>query len=353
MAMSGGVDSSVAALLLRENNYEVIGITMKTWDYESSGYQANETGCCSLDAINDARSLAAKHNIPHYVVDVREDFEKFIISDFIDEYLEGRTPNPCVHCNKFIKWGLLLNKADQLGCKYIATGHYARIREENNRFVLSKGKDLHKDQSYMLWELSQEALSRTLFPLGEYQKEEIKDIAQKNGFVNLAHKKESYEICFVPGNEYRDFLKHRKPNLEKEVDGGNFIDEEGNVAGKHKGYPFYTIGQRKGLNIAFGSPRYVTKIDAKNNKVYLGKREDLLKDSMTLSKVNFVKYQNLPTGKTFITKIRYKDKGTVSSVDKKNGHLIVHFHSPVSAITPGQSAVIYENEDVVAGGIID
>ena len=254
VAMSGGIDSSIAAMLLHEQGYEVIGMTMKTWDYASSGGSKKETGCCSLDSINDARNLAVSFGFPHYIIDIRKEFEGPIIDNFVAEYLAGRTPNPCILCNTHIKWEALLKRADQLGCKYIATGHYAQIKQYNDRFIIEKGIDASKDQSYVLWGLTQSSLKRTLLPLGKYRKQEIKEMAIQRGFDELAKKSESYEICFIPDNDYRGFLKRKITGLEEKVKGGNFIDTKGNILGKHKGYPFYTIGQRKGLVIAVGHP---------------------------------------------------------------------------------------------------
>ncbi len=254
VAMSGGIDSTVAAVMLKEEGYEVIGITMKTWDYQNSGGSKKETGCCSLDSINDARSIAVEHGIHHMILDIRDEFGDYVIDNFVEEYLAGRTPNPCVLCNTHIKWEALLKRANQLDCEFIATGHYAQTRFENNRYVISKGLDEHKDQSYVLWGLTQESLSRTKFPLGGFHKTDIKQMALDWGYQELAKKAESYEICFVPDNDYRSFLKHKVPGLEASVAGGNFVNTQGKVLGKHKGYPFYTIGQRKGLELAFGEP---------------------------------------------------------------------------------------------------
>jgi tRNA-specific 2-thiouridylase len=223
VAMSGGIDSSVAAMMLHEQGYEVIGITMKTWDYESSGSSKRETGCCSLDSINDARSIAVSFGFPHYILDIRGEFGEFIINNFVEEYLAGRTPNPCVLCNTHIKWDALLKRADMLDCEFIATGHYAQVREENNRRIVFKGLDQTKDQTYVLWGLGQESLKRTMFPLGQFKKTEIKQMAKDAGFIDLANKSESYDICFVPDNNYRDFLKHRLPDLEDKVNGGNYL----------------------------------------------------------------------------------------------------------------------------------
>ncbi|MCP4457287.1 MAG: tRNA 2-thiouridine(34) synthase MnmA, partial [Cytophagales bacterium] len=226
VAMSGGIDSSLAAVMLHEEGYEVIGMTMKTWDYQTSGGSKKETGCCSLDSINDARNIAVSLGFPHYIVDIREEFGDYVIDHFTNEYLDGRTPNPCVLCNTHIKWDSLLRRADRLDCESIATGHYAKVRNENNRFVISRGKDEGKDQSYALWGISQENLSRTLFPLGDLHKSEIRDMASEREFHELVNKSESYEICFVPDNDYRGFLKRRVPELEKKVAGGEFILED-------------------------------------------------------------------------------------------------------------------------------
>ena len=351
--MSGGIDSSIAALLLHEQGYEVVGITMKTWDYASSGGSTKETGCCSLDSINDARMLAVNLGFPHFILDIRTEFGNYIIDNFVEEYLAGRTPNPCVLCNTHIKWEALLKRADMLGCEFIATGHYARIREENNRYVISRGLDTTKDQSYVLWGLTQESLKRTLFPLQNFTKKEIKQMAIENGYHDLASKSESYEICFVPDNDYRGFLKRKVEGLEERVDGGNFVDRTGKILGQHKGYPFYTIGQRKGLVIAVGEPLHVLEIDAATNTVVLGSKQELEQQEMTVGKMNLIKYASLPDNYEALTKIRYKDPGTISSISHAGDKLKVLFHSPVSAIAPGQSAVFYEGDDLVGGGIIE
>ncbi|MBL0047915.1 MAG: tRNA 2-thiouridine(34) synthase MnmA [Bacteroidetes bacterium] len=352
VAMSGGIDSSIAALLLHEEGYEVVGITMKTWDYQSSGAQKKETGCCSLDSINDARSIAVDNGFHHIILDIRDEFGDYIIDNFVDEYLAGRTPNPCVLCNTHIKWEALLKRANQLDCEFIATGHYANVRLENERYVISKGLDESKDQSYVLWGLTQESLKRTKFPLGKYRKSEIKKMAIDRGLIDLANKSESYEICFVPDNDYRAFLKHKVDGLEEKVAGGNFMSTDGKILGKHKGYPFYTIGQRKGLEIAVGEPLFVTEIIPEINTVVLGKKEDLEKKEMTVRNYNLIKYANLGEGMDFLTKIRYKDPGTIGTVREDNGKAKVLFHQNVSAIAPGQSAVFYEGNDLVGGGFI-
>ena len=251
-------DSTMASLILHEEGYEVIGITMKTWDYESSGGNKKETGCCNLDSINDARQLAVDCGFPHTILDIRDEFGDIIIDNFIEEYIAGRTPNPCILCNTHIKWEALLKRADMLQCEYIATGHYAQVRKEQDRYVVYKGIDESKDQSYVLWGVSQECLKRTIFPMGKYRKNEIKQMALSRGYKELAEKNESYEICFIPDNDYRGFLKRKVKGLEDKVKGGKFINTKGDIIGSHDGYPFYTIGQRK-LGVSLGSePSYVT-----------------------------------------------------------------------------------------------
>lgn len=352
VAMSGGVDSSVAAVMLHEQGYEVIGITMKTWDYASSGSSSKETGCCSLDSINDARSLAVSYGFPHYILDIREEFGNFVIDNFVEEYLAGRTPNPCVLCNTHIKWEALIKRANLLDCEFIATGHYANIRNENNRYVISKGKDEHKDQSYVLWGVSQANLARTMLPLGKFHKSEIKQMAVDMGQTELAAKSESYEICFVPDNDYRAFLKHQVPTLENEVNGGEFVLRDGTVVGKHKGYPFYTVGQRKGLEIALGEPMFVLEIQPEKNRVVLGRHDELERVQAIVRGYNLVKFANIPTGIESLTKIRYKDKGTMSTIVENGDHILVDFHEPVLGLAPGQSAVFYDGNDLIGGGII-
>ena len=353
VAMSGGIDSTVSAVMLHEQGYEVVGITMKTWDYASSGGGKKETGCCNLDSFNDARMAAVEHGFPHYILDIREEFGNFVVQNFIDEYVAGRTPNPCVLCNTHIKWAALLKRANALDCEFIATGHYVKVREENSRFVLSKAKDPTKDQSYVLWGLGQDCLSRSIYPLGDLYKTEVRQLAWDMGYKELAKKAESYEICFVPDNDYRGFLKRNVDGLEDRVNGGNFMLKDGTVVGKHKGYPFYTIGQRKGLDIAMGRPVFVTAIHPETNTIVLGDAEDLQHCDMTVQGLNMVKYASLPGGMEAVAKIRYRDAGMDCSLHTEpDGTVHVRFHHAVTGIAPGQSAVFYEGDDVVAGGII-
>jgi tRNA-specific 2-thiouridylase len=353
VAMSGGVDSSVASVMLHEQGYEVIGLTMKTWDYASAGGSSKETGCCSLDSINDARSLAVGYGFPHYILDIREEFGDFVIDNFVDEYLAGRTPNPCVLCNTYIKWEALLKRADKLDCEFIATGHYANIRQQDSgRYVISKGKDEHKDQSYVLWGVSQENLARTKFPLGSFAKSEIKQMALDMGQVELANKSESYEICFVPDNDYRAFLRHKVGDLDERIGPGNFVLSNGKVVGKHLGYPYYTIGQRKGLGIALGEPMFVTRILPESNTVMLGTQNELEQVSARVKNLNLVKYESILTPLEAVTKVRYKDAGTMSSIVQEGEELKIDFHHAVSGIAPGQSAVFYEGSDLLGGGFL-
>lgn len=353
VAMSGGIDSTVTALMLHNQGYEVVGITMKTWDYASAGSSKKETGCCNLDSFNDARAAAVHHGFAHFVLDIREEFGGFVIENFVDEYLAGRTPNPCVMCNTHIKWRALLKRANALDCEFIATGHYANVRRHSNdRYVISKGKDATKDQSYVLWGLDQELLSRTLLPIGNYHKTEIRQMAHDMGYPELAKKSESYEICFVPDNDYRGFLKRKVDGLEESVSGGKFVDKSGKILGSHRGYPFYTVGQRKGLEIALGKPAFVTQIIPETNTVVLGEENDLNQNDMLVSKLNYIKYNSITPGMEAVTKIRYKDSGCLSNLYPEDGGMRVSFYENVKGIAPGQSAVFYEGDDVIAGGII-
>ena len=353
--MSGGIDSTVAALMLHKEGYEVVGITMKTWDYAGSVRTTGkkETGCCNLESFNDARMAAVHHGFPHFILDIREEFGDFVIENFIQEYIAGRTPNPCVMCNTHIKWRALLKRADALNCDFIATGHYAQVhRHSNGRYFIRKGIDETKDQSYALWGLQQDLLKRTLLPLGTYRKSAIRQLANDYGYPELAKKNESYEICFVPDNDYRGFLKRKVEGLEEKVNGGNFVDPAGKILGKHKGYPFYTVGQRKGLDIALGKPAFVTEIIPETNTIVLGNENDLNRTEMQVQRLNWMKFEGITNGMEAVTKIRYKDGGALSNLYIYENGINVRFYEHVKGVAPGQSAVFYDGDDIIGGGII-
>lgn len=349
VAMSGGVDSSVAAALLKEQGYNLIGITMKTWGFDD--FPAKDSGCCSLEAIYNARNVANNLGIPHYTFDFTEKFNETVIENFISEYMTGQTPNPCVLCNKEIKWGILLDRAKELGADYISTGHYANIKCINDRFFVSNSKDSNKDQTYALWRVSQEALSQTLFPLGNFTKPEIRKIAESLG-LKTANEPDSQEICFVPNNDYRELLEVRVPNIKEKLKKGEIIYKDKKI-GEHKGFPYYTIGQRKGLNVALGKPIYVSKIDSDENRIYVDEEAGLYKNGFIAKEINLMKFQNVDIPLRAKVKIRYKDIGsqaTIVQLDKDS--IKVVFDEPKKSITPGQSAVLYDNDDVIGGGII-
>lgn len=352
LAMSGGIDSSVAAILLQEQGFEVIGITMLAFDYSSVDCNKKYTVCCSFDSLNDVRKFSDKLGFAHHTMDIRKNFETLIINNFVEEYLAGRTPNPCVLCNSLVRWPFLLEKAREFNCDYVSTGHYARINKLKDRYIIKKGRDKQKDQSYFLWGLSQDMLKKTIFPLEEFTKTEVRKTALSKGFPGLSEKSESMEVCFIPDNDYRGFLRNNVTDLEKNVSGGDFISTEGKIIGRHKGYPFYTIGQRKGLEIAVGHPLYVTEIRPETNTVILGSKDELNRKKMSVENFNPVKYGTMPEELEVTTRIRYNTAGVPSLIKEKNGKIQVTFKDPVSAVTPGQSAVFYEGEDLVGGGFI-
>jgi tRNA-uridine 2-sulfurtransferase len=363
VAMSGGVDSSVTAALLHGEGYDVVGVTMKTWDYATTGGAAEakarsgkEVGCCSLESMNDARAVAVRLGFPHFVVDIREEFGGGVVERFTSDYLAGRTPNPCVLCNTHIKWAALLKRADALGCGLIATGHYARVRQDeaSGRWVVSRGIDPNKDQSYALWGIAQEHLARTRFPLGAYAKPEIRRMAAELGLDHVARKPDSYEICFIPDNDYRGFLTRRVAGLEARVAGGPFVwAPTGETVGRHRGYPFYTVGQRRGLDLALGEAAYVTRIDAATNTVFVGPKEALLGRTLTARGLTFGKVADLWDERPALGQIRYKDPGAPCLVRQTDADEVeVVFEGPRAAITPGQALVLYEGDDVLAGGWI-
>ncbi len=355
VAMSGGVDSTVAAAILVDQGYDVVGITIKTYKYESvGGNDGNESSCCSLDGIRDARTAAAKLGFPHYVLDFSEKFGAEVIDNFIDEYLSGRTPNPCVICNRKIKWEELIRKASALGAEYVATGHYARalFEERTGRHYIARGRDAAKDQSYALWGLTQDSLRRTMFPLESLTKPETRALGEKYGLANM-RKPESYEICFIPDDNYERFLKERRPELEASVAGGEIV-MDGKFVGRHRGFPFYTVGQRRGLGVFRPEPLYVTAIDAETNRIEVGNEEALYHSVLIASNVNMQKYPDCRLPMRVNARIRYKDKGGMATIQEvDDGKVKVTFDESRRAITPGQSVVFYEGDDVVGGGVID
>ncbi len=351
--MSGGIDSTVAAMLLQEQGYDLVGVTYRTFDSISKGCMEKEKGCCSVDSLFEAKRMAQDLGFEHHILDIRREFKDTVISNFIDEYLRGRTPNPCVVCNSTIKWGKIIGTADELGCRYVATGHYARIGHQNGRWYLRKGADESKDQTYFLWTLTQENLARTIFPLGELTKPEVRRIALEHGYEKLSKKVESQEICFIPENDYRAFLAENVENYAEKFGAGDFIDTKGNKLGTHKGYPNYTIGQRKGLGIALGQPMFVVAIYPENNTVVLGTKDELQGKTFYARNINLMKYASIPEGFEVTAKIRYRNAGGKASLYPEGNRIRVVFHEEMDSITPGQSAVFYENEDMVGGGIIE
>jgi tRNA-specific 2-thiouridylase len=356
VAMSGGVDSSVAAILLKNQGYNVIGATMKLWDFEQVGGNINhESGCCSLESFNDAREICVSHNIPHYILNFSHQFHTGVVEDFIDEYLAGRTPNPCVQCNTKIKWHTLVDKADELGANYISTGHYARTlyNSLSDRYELHRAVDKNKDQSYALWRIGQHSLAKTVFPLGELTKPEVRKLARQFN-LRTAEKKESQEICFIPDNNYHRLLKKIHPRLEDKVANGKMIDINGKTIGHHDGYPFYTIGQRKGLGGGFSKPMYVIDVNSEKNTITVGNEEALYCSEFLVEQINLISLAEITTPMDVDIKIRYNDEGHAGTIyPDEGGKLRVVFDDPQKSVTPGQSAVFFSGDLVIGGGIIE
>ncbi len=352
VAMSGGVDSSVALLEIIEAGYEAIGITMKLWEYRDvGGNLLDDSNCCSIGAINNAKLVCDRMGVAHYTLDFTGVFRETVVDNFAEEYLAGRTPNPCVRCNSFVKWDAFIEQADQLGAQYIATGHYARIIQSDNNFRLAKGKDPLKDQAYVLWGIPAETLQRTLLPLGDYTKEDVRNIARKHK-LETAETPESMEICFVADNNYKRFLKDYAPNEIEAIGQGKIVEGNGEVVGVHSGYTNYTIGQRKGLGLSNSEPRYVSKIDPDSNRIFIGKKESLYEQSCRVTQINWLE-QNLHFPIKVNAQIRYNSQ-PVPAVVKQNGEkLLVQFVAPQLSITPGQSIVFYRDDIVIGGGIIE
>ncbi len=349
VAMSGGVDSSVAALLLKQGGYDVIGITMRLWPKELCGLHGNKS-CCSLESIEDARAVANQLGIAYYVLNVEDDFSRDVIDYFCAEYSKGRTPNPCIACNQKIKFGSLLAKAKSLGADCVATGHYASLDydSKSGRYFIKGGKDKTKDQSYVLFNLSQEQLRNTLLPLGEYAKSEVRQIARTND-LKVSEKPESQEICFVLDGDYRDFIKDKISGISP----GKIVDAKGKDLGEHKGVAFYTVGQRKGLGIAAGRPLYVIQIDAEKNSIMVGDEEDVKGKDLFASNVSFMAITGIDGSIRAQAQIRYNHKkANCQIISLSEGKVKVIFDEPQHAITPGQAVVFYEDEKVLGGGWI-
>lgn len=350
VGMSGGVDSSVAAYLLKEQGYEVIGVTMQIWQDEDEIIQQESGGCCGLSAVDDARRVAQDLGIPYYVMNFKAEFKKNVMDYFVKEYLEGRTPNPCIACNRYVKWESLLRRSMEIGADYIATGHYARIRQlENGRFSLIKSAAAAKDQTYALYNLTQYQLAHTLMPAGEYTKEEIRKIAGQIG-LRVAHKPDSQEICFVPDKDYARFIEE---NAGRPVPEGNFVNTKGEVIGRHRGITHYTIGQRKGLNLAMGHPVFVSEIRPGTNEVVIGENEDIFSHTLYADRLNAMAVPAFENGMEVMAKIRYNHKGSPCRIEKiGNDRIRCVFPEAQRAVTPGQAVVFYDGDFVLGGGTI-
>ena len=362
VGMSGGVDSSVAAYLLKEQGYDVIGVTMQIWQDEEETVQEENGGCCGLSAVDDARRVAAALDIPYYVMNFKKEFREHVMDYFVSEYLKGRTPNPCIACNRYVKWESLLRRSMEIGADYIATGHYARIVQlPNGRYALRKSVTEAKDQTYALYNLTQFQLAHTLMPVGEYTKEEIRAIAERIG-LRTAGKPDSQEICFIPDKDYAGFIDREAAGRVPPE--GNFVTADGTVLGRHKGITHYTVGQRKGLNLAMGRPVFVTQIRPDTNEVVIGEAEDVFGTVLTAEHLNFMAAEGLEdtlkgaengvgADVRVTAKIRYNHKGADCSLKKLGNDLVeCRFDTPVRAITPGQAVVFYQGDIVVGGGTI-
>ena len=350
VGMSGGVDSSVAAYLLKEQGYDVIGVTMQIWQDEEPEHEQENGGCCGLSAVDDARRVAAALDIPYYVMNFKKEFKENVIDYFIGEYMNGRTPNPCIACNRYVKWESLLKRSMDIGADYIATGHYARIEQlPNGRYSLKRSATLAKDQTYALYNLTQEQLARTLMPVGEYSKDEVREMAEKIN-LRVANKPDSQDICFVPDGDYAGFIEK---TLDTELPTGNFVTLDGKVLGRHKGITHYTVGQRKGLGLALGYPAFVIEIRPETNEVVIGTNEDSMSNYVRANKLNFMSIPDLTEPMRVFAKIRYNHKGAWCTIEKTGeDEILCTFEEPQRAITPGQAVVFYDGDYVLGGGTI-
>ena len=350
VGMSGGVDSSVAAWLLKEQGYDVIGVTMQIWQDEDACSVEENGGCCGLSAVEDARRVAAVLDIPYYVMNFKDEFRNRVIDYFNAEYLNGRTPNPCIACNRYVKWEALLNRSLSIGAEYIATGHYARIEQlENGRYALRRASVPGKDQTYALYNLTQEQLKRTLMPDGDYSKEQIRRFAAELG-LQVADKPDSQDICFVPDGDYASFIEK---TTGKKIPGGNFVTPEGKILGRHRGIIHYTVGQRKGLGLALGYPAFVLEIRPETNEVVIGTYEESLTRVLKADQLNFMAVSDLKEPRRVFAKIRYNHKGAWCTVEKTGeDEITCVFEEPIRAVTPGQAVVLYDGEYVLGGGTI-
>lgn len=352
LGMSGGVDSSVAAAVLKEQGYEVVGVTMQIWPDMQEERKQTEGGCCSLSAVDDARRVADRLGIKYYVLNFKDIFQEKVIDYFTAEYLKGRTPNPCIACNRFVKFEALLMKAVSMGMDYIATGHYARITYDapSGRYLLKKSATAQKDQTYALYTMTQDQLSKTLFPIGEFEKDQVRAMARELG-LPVASKPDSQEICFVEDNDYGRYISE---NTDAEIKPGYFVDTEGNRLGMHKGIIHYTVGQRKGLGISFGRPKFVVAIRPNDNTVVLGDADEVFSVGLTASDLNFISIDGLKDEMRVTAKIRYSAREASAIINPLPGNKVeVKFDEPQRAITPGQAIVFYNGDAVIGGGIID
>ena len=350
IAMSGGVDSSVAAHLIKEQGFECIGATMKLFSNDDINV-SREKSCCSLSDVEDARSVCLRLNIPYYVFNFSDKFDECVINKFVSAYLSGATPNPCIECNRSLKFDKMFLRMKELGYDYVATGHYVRVEKDEitGRYLLKKAKDASKDQSYVLYMLTQEQLKHTLFPLGELLKSEVREIAEQNGFIN-ASKRDSQDICFVPDGKYSDFIEKYTGEKAKP---GNFVSKDGHIFGTHKGISHYTIGQRKGLGISYSSPLYVTYIRTDTNEVVLGEESDLYTDSLIADDVNLISVDKIDAPMKVKAKVRYRQSEQPATVTGlSDGKIYIKFDEPQRAITKGQAVVMYDGDVVVGGGTI-